>query len=43
MKAIRRFVVLLTGVAGLGVLSQSAAQAFISANHCEPLQRGCGS
>jgi hypothetical protein len=38
MITIRRFVVLLAGLSGLLVVSQTAAQAFVSANHSEPLR-----
>jgi len=39
IKHLRRAVVLLLGMAGLLVLSAQAANAGISLNHCEPLQR----
>jgi hypothetical protein len=40
MSNFRRLVVLLAGVTGLLAVSASAAQAFIVANHSEPLRRG---
>jgi hypothetical protein len=38
-KSIRRAIVVLASVTGLLALSASAANAFISYNHCEPLRR----
>jgi hypothetical protein len=37
-RRIRRATVLLAGVTGLLVLSEQAAHAYISYNHCEPLR-----
>jgi hypothetical protein len=38
IKRIRRVTILLASMAGLLVLSEQAAHAFISYNHCEPLR-----
>ena len=38
IRGIRRVTILLASAAGLLVLSEQAAHAFISYNHCEPVR-----